>query len=248
MPRETLIAIAVVALAAFSAAQDPLSHKVSPKDGLTYVWLPPGTFEMGCISGDCLINELPHHKVTLTHGFWIGQTPVTQAAYQKVTGATPSKFKGETLPVENVTWDDAKAYCETVGMRLPTEAEWEYGARGGLEEARYAPLDRIAWYRGNSQDRTQPVGTKLANAFGLYDMMGNVWEWVADWYGHYEFDPAKDPTGPQTGKHRVFRGASFDDMSSDVRVSVRDHLVDEGENGNSHPYEDYTVGFRCAGP
>jgi formylglycine-generating enzyme required for sulfatase activity len=251
--RNTLVLMAAIlaALAATSCAQTLESQsardKVNPKDGLTYVWIPPGSFEMGCLGGECIINELPKHSVILTRGYWIGQTLVTQAAYRKVTGANPSNFKGDQLPVENVSWDDAKAYCETVGMRLPTEAEWEYAARGGLAEARYAPLDQIAWYRGNSKHRTQPVGQKQANPYRLYDMLGNVWEWAADWYAHYDFDSVLDPKGPATGRHRVFRGGSWDDLSSDVRVSVRDHLVADDENGNSHPYADYTIGFRCAG-
>ena len=246
-----LMAAILAGLTATGDAQTPepqsAREKVNPKDGLTYVWIPPGSFEMGCLGGECIINELPKHSVTLTRGFWIGQTPVTQAAYRKVTGTNPSNFKGDRLPVENISWDDAKAFCEIVGLRLPTEAEWEYAARGGLAEARYAPLDQVAWYRGNSKGRTQTVGEKQPNAYGLYDMLGDVWEWVADWYGRYDFERVVDPKGPAKGRHRVFRGGSFDDLSSDVRVSVRDHLVDEDEEGNAHPYADYTIGFRCAG-
>jgi len=148
--------------------------KVNPKDGLRYVWIPPGTFIMGCSPGDdeCYDDEKPPHQVTITKGFWIGQTEVTQEAYQRVIGANPSHFRGDELPVENVNWNEARAYCVAVGMRLPTEAEWEYAARGGNASARYGSLDAVAWYRGNSGGKTHLVGQKQKNAYGLYDMPG----------------------------------------------------------------------------
>jgi formylglycine-generating enzyme required for sulfatase activity len=216
--------------------------KVNPKDGLTYVWIPPGTFQMGCSPGDseCAPNEKPAHSVTLTKGFWVGQTLVTQAAYAKVVGRNPSHFKGDQSPVEQVSWDDAQAYCEGAGMRLPTEAEWEYAARGGNAAARYAPAVRIAWYGANSGGTTHPVGQKQANAYGLYDMLGNVWEWVADWYGPYDAAGVVDPKGPQTAQVRVVRGGSWDYDASFDRVSSRVRLM-PGFRRND------LVGFRCAG-
>jgi formylglycine-generating enzyme required for sulfatase activity len=217
--------------------------RVNPKDGLTYVWIPPGKFTMGCSAGDseCYTDESPPHEVTITGGFWIGQMPVTQDAYQRVMGKNPSNFKGPRLPTERVTWDQAKAYCEAVGMRLPTEAEWEYAARAGFTAARFGDLNKIAWYNGNSGGKTHDVGQKQANEFGLYDMLGNVWEWVADWssFEYYTTSPATDPMGPSTGTQRVLRGGSWALDSKDVRASSRSRY--EPTN-----WED-DIGFRCAG-
>jgi formylglycine-generating enzyme required for sulfatase activity len=111
----------------------PRETRLNPKDGLTYVWVPPGKFMMGCSSGDneCEADEKPAHEVEITRGFWMGQTEVTQAAWKKVTGSDPSHFKGDQLPVEQVSWEEADAYCKAVGLRLPAEVEWEYAARAG---------------------------------------------------------------------------------------------------------------------
>jgi formylglycine-generating enzyme required for sulfatase activity len=215
--------------------------KISPKDGLTYVWIPPGHFQMGCSpdDSDCRDNERPVHPVTLTKGFWMGQTLVTQAAYKKVMGSNPSQFKGDQLPVDTVTWDDAQAYCKNIDMRLPTEAEWEYAARGGNPSARYGPVADIAWSIEQSAGTTHPVALKKPNAYGLYDMLGNVWEWVSDWYGPYDSAAGIDPQGPQTGKNHLLRGGSWLYDASIVRVSYR-YSFEGGDR-------DYIDSFRCAG-
>lgn len=138
---------------------------------------------MGCSQGDkeCGDNEQPAHEVTITRGFWIGQTEVTQEAYQRVmNGQNPSRFKGARLPVETISWNDADAYCRAIGGRLPTEAEWEYAARAGSTDGRYGDVDQIAWYGKNSGNKTHEVAGKAPNTWGLYDTLGNVWEWTAD--------------------------------------------------------------------
>jgi formylglycine-generating enzyme required for sulfatase activity len=214
--------------------------KVNPKDGLTYVWIPPGTFMMGCSPSDteCEDYERPAHSVVLTKGFWIGETEVTQSAYQRAMGSNPSVYRGERLPVESITWNDAQNYCQAVTMRLPTEAEWEYAARGGNPAARYGAVDSSAWYSGNSV-RTHEVATKKPNRFGLYDTLGNVWEWVADWYGDYREGLAADPKGPSSGIYRVVRGGSWGYLASLARASNRNWLGPYSRNVD--------LGVRCAG-
>jgi TPR repeat protein len=210
----------------------------NPKDGLTYLFIPPGSFSMGCSPGDgeCFGNEFPLHVVTITKGFWMGQTAVPQGAYERVTGSNPSQFKGENLPAES-TWEEAMGYCEAAGARLPTEAEWEYAARAGGREGRYGDLDAIAWYVGNSGGRTHAVGQKQANAWKLYDMLGNVYQWTADWYAAYSGGRATDPQGAPAGAYRVLRGGSRDDPQRYIRVSYRLFV--------SPTLRFYTNGFRC---
>ena len=215
--------------------------KVNEKDGLTYVWIPPGTFQMGCSPGDseCDPDEKPAHQVTITKGLWMGRTEVTQEAYQRVMGTNPSKFKGAKLPAENITWDNARSYCQAVGMRLPTEAEWEYAARAGSKGSRYSDLDGIAWYSANGGSTTHDVAGKQANAWGLYDMLGNVWEWVADWYDQYPTGSATDPPGPGSGRFRSLRGGSWVNNARFARVSYRSWSVPASHYNN--------FGVRCGG-
>jgi len=168
---------------------------------------------MGCSQGDeeCFENEKPSHEVEITRGFWMQQTEVTQAAYEVATKANPSRFRGDYLPVENVTWFQANQYCEAVGAHVPTEAQWEYAARGGSKVARFGPLDQIAWYLDNSSQETHRVATKAPNGWGLYDTLGNVWEWTSDWYDKYyfQFRAVKDPQAPYSPMgDRVVRGGA----------------------------------------
>jgi formylglycine-generating enzyme required for sulfatase activity len=159
-----------------------------------------------------------------------------------MNGANPSKFKGPDRPVERVTWDEARQYCEAVGGRLPTEAEWEYAARAGTRQSRYGDLAAIAWYDSNSDKQTHPVGKKDKNPWGLYDMLGNVWEWVADRYqaDYYKTlsSPAIDPQGPAARTFRVLRGGSWFNFSRFARASSRFIGEPEGRWND--------VGFRCA--
>jgi len=260
------------------AAPGPVRE--NPKESLKYVWIAPGTFEMGCSSGDseCGSVEKPPHQVTITKGYWLGRTEVTVGAYTRYAAATGRQmppapdFLGrqlnpgwgnQAMPIVNVTWDEARDYCTWARGRLPTEAEWEYAARGGSSEARYGSLDEVAWYTDNSgrqrldsgrtwkEDRNyeqrlkdngngmHEVGRKLANGYGLHDVLGNVWEWVNDWYGveYYQSSPSQDPAGPTNGEFRVLRGGSWRSNPSGVRVSYR---------YMEYPSVRYEhVGFRC---
>jgi formylglycine-generating enzyme required for sulfatase activity len=211
------------------------SVQENPRDGLKYVWIPPGTFMMGCSPGDieCYDDEKPAHRVTITKGFWIGQTPVTVGAYKRFAGGTGRQmppypdfndgWTNDNMPIVDVTWYDAQAYCGWMGGRLPTEAEGEYAARGGSTEARYGPIDEVAWYTQNAGNQTHEVAQQLANGFGLFDLLGNVYEWVNDWYepNYYQNSPAQDPIGRGSGQLRALRGASFRDVPRRVRVSHR---------------------------
>jgi formylglycine-generating enzyme required for sulfatase activity len=220
---------------------------VRGRDGLNYVWIPPGTFVMGCSDGDdyCIKNEYPQHKVKITNGFWMGQTEVTEEAYQRVMKQSPDGQVRASFPLQDGTWSNAQAYCAAVGMRLPTEAEWEYAARAKTTDRSYGDRDDIAWYSSltsSSAGSVHEVGQKQANAWKLFDMIGNVWEWTRDWYdpAYFSSSPAADPTGPANGKYRVLRGASADSNGEVTRVSVR--LWDVPNEGFN-----YLRGFRCAG-
>lgn len=179
------------------------------------VYVSDGTFIMG---GDDSSDQMPTHSVTLS-SYYICKYEVTQALWRAVMGSNPSNFKGDNLPVENVSWDDCQTFINRLNnytgrnFRLPTEAEWEFAARGGNYSRRYKYsgsnyIGDVAWYCDNS-DRTHPVGTKQANELGLYDMSGNVWEWCSDWYGSYSSYSQSNPTGATSGYGRVERGGSW---------------------------------------
>lgn len=242
-PAAIAAAVVLLAAAAFFAVsrRGPRAGdtRLNERDGLTYVWVPPGEFMLGCSPGDseCRPEEKPAHKVEVA-GFWLGQTEVTQAAWTRVVKTDPSKFKGADRPVEQVSWQDASAYCAQAGGRLPTEAEWEYAARAGSRAATPGPIGQVAWYAANGDGTTHPVRTKAQNAWGLHDMLGNVWEWTADWFGDYLPDAQSNPVGPARGTSKVMRGGSWHNYDGIVRVSYRD--ADARENTSAE------VGFRCA--
>ena len=197
-----------------------------------------GTFRMGATSeqgSDALDNEKPVHSVTLS-GYYIGKTEVTQALWEAVMGNNPSRFKGDNLPVEWVSWNDCQEFIRKLNaltgqnFRLPTEAEWEFACRGGNNSRGYKysgsnNLGSVAWYDDNSGVKTHPVATKSPNELGIYDMSGNVWEWCADWYGDYSSGAQTNPKGPYGGSYRVNRGGSrFNDVGS-CRSSNRDDYI-----------------------
>ena len=217
--------------------------------GLVWKPIPGGTFTMGCSPGDtaCFSNEKPPHSVTLPP-FEMLETEVTEAQYLAVTGddhwCAYGAGEGPDSPMECVDWYKANAFCEAVGGRLCTEAEWEYAARGGTTTKYYCGnspscLDGIAWYLDNSGFHKHDVKGKAPNAYGLYDMSGNVWEWTADWYdeNYYASSPAHNPQGANSGSTRVYRGGGFGSGGGGLRVSIR---------GGAVPYHDYdNLGLRC---
>ena len=191
-----------------------------------------GTFRMGATSeqeDDANSDEKPVHSVTLS-SYYIGKTEVTQALWQAVMGSNPSAFQGADLPVECVSWNDCQEFIQKLNrltgrnFRLPTEAEWEFACRGGNKSNGYKysgsnDIDNVAWYDGYSG--AHPVGTKAPNELGIYDMSGNVWEWCSDWYADYTSYSQTDPTGPQSGSNRVFRGGCWLNFARCCRSSFR---------------------------
>lgn len=183
-------------------------------------------------------DEGPQHKVIFPRGFWMAKTEVTQAQWKQVMGNNPSKFidPGLNAPVETVSWNDCLAFIKKVNnllerkkagrMRLPTEAQWEYACRAGSTGLYYfgddaSELGDYAWFAGNSGMKSHSVGQKKPNAWGLYDMHGNVWEWCSNWFDKYESEDSKDPKGPILGSGRVGRGGGWDDFASDLRSAYR---------------------------
>jgi formylglycine-generating enzyme required for sulfatase activity len=214
---------------------------------MEFVRVEPGEFLMGCSPEDneCAAPEKPSRRVRIAKAFEIGRYEVTQAQWQAVMGWNPSHFKGENLPVE-VSWNDTQQFLEKLNAkndghryRLPTEAEWEFAARAGSSGSRYGELASIAWFDLNSEKGTHPVGQKKPNGLGIYDMLGNVSEWVQDWFllDYYSTGPETDPAGPATGSTRVLRGGSWAGTGWQMRVSYRVQMEPSGRNG--------TMGFRC---
>jgi formylglycine-generating enzyme len=205
-------------------------------------WIPGGKFMMGSPEGAGNADEHPQHAV-IVDGFYMDTTEVTQAQYSQVMNANPSHFKGcPTCPVENVSWDDAIAYCGKVGKRLPTEAQWEYACRAGTTTMNYWGDGRdnaYSWHGKNSEQKTHPVGQKKSNSLGLYDMIGNVWEWCSDWYDSTDYGKSslQNPQGPDSGTHRVFRGGSYASDDIALRCAARDWAVPDDRSP--------LFGFRC---
>jgi formylglycine-generating enzyme required for sulfatase activity len=202
--------------------------------------IPPGEFTMGCSASaqhGCAVDEHPIHQVTLTNALYLGRYEVTQAQWQATMGSNPSNFSGfadsDRRPVEQVSWNIIQGFLGATGMRLPTEAEWEYACRGGTTTAFHgwhanpggtnedSEVGAIAWYGANSGGQTHPIGTKAANGYGLHDMSGNVWEWTGTWYGDYDAFAQTNPTGPSLSEYIVLRGGAWADGAQSVRCSNR---------------------------
>lgn len=224
-------------------------NRISGPYGMEFAYVAPGTFMMGSPSGeDGRDSDEKQHQVTLTRGFYMQTTEVTQGQWKAVMGNNPSYFKncGDNCPVEKVSWNDAQEFIQKLNQRegrelyrLPTEAEWEYAARSGGKNEKYSGsnnIDQVAWYRSNSNSQTHKVGTKSPNGLGIYDMSGNVWEWCQDWYGEYPSGSVTNPTGPSSGSARVLRGGGWISSAAGCRSAYRDRY----DPGN----RSYSLGFR----
>jgi formylglycine-generating enzyme required for sulfatase activity len=256
MKRILILALAVFCIAVYISGgasstdnqRTPTEHHPAEPE---MIFVQGGTFWMGCTieqDGDCEDDESPLHSVTLSD-YYIGKYEVTQVQWQAVMSINPSNFKDSNLPVENVSWNDAQMFIERLNTatgknyRLPTEAEWEYAARGGNKSRQneYSgsnSIENVAWIGTNSDGSTHPVGTKMANELGIYDMSGNVWEWCYDWYGTYPALARNNPVGVSSGTYRVARGGSWCDEASYCRVAYRSDPSSDNRNNN--------LGFRLA--
>ena len=196
---------------------------------MTLVKISPAEFQMGSPGDEAMRQEEEKaHSVSVTRGFAICSTEVTQKQWAAVMGNNPSAVRGETLPVDSVSWTQATEFCRKLSeregrtYRLPTEAEWELACRAGLPHAPPATvISQLAWYADNSDGASQPVATKSPNAWGLYDMLGNVAEWCLDYYAAYDQAAVEDPRGPSTGRARVVRGGSWKNFRPALRPAAR---------------------------
>jgi len=239
-----------------AAAMKNRNVELPGKVKMELIWIEPGNFTMGSPSAEAgrIAHEGPQTQVTLTKGFWLGKYVVTQGQYEAVMGMNPSFFTaaGKDTPVEQVAWGDAMTFCQKLTAQekaagrlpsgyvfsLPTEAQWEYACRAGTTGPFAGNLGAMAWYADNSGGTTHRVGTKQPNAWGLYDMHGNVWEWCADWYGPYPGGSETDPAGAASGPGRVFRGGSWHNDAASCRSAY---------STNIQPgYRSESLGFRLA--
>ena len=229
--------------------------KIKNSLSMEFVYIPPGAFMMGGALSPSEVEkryggeakwykgEQPQHRVILTSGFYMQTTEMTQRQWKAVMGSNPSSNKGDDLPVERISWNDVQKFIRKLNQRegsnkyrLPTAAEWEYACRAGSATLFYfgsdeSKLGEYAWYRGNSGRRTHRVAQKKPNAWGLFDMHGNVWEWCQDWYGDYSSGSVTDPKGPSGGSNRVSRSGGWNNIPRDVRsvhrgASNPDHRLD----------------------
>jgi formylglycine-generating enzyme required for sulfatase activity len=236
----TIIAVAVIALIVKSngvnSVEKPrtgtediqaVEAEIDPAINMKFMKITAGEFMMGSNNKE---DEKPAHKVQITRDFELGKYEVTQAQWKSIMGSDPGKFKGDDLPVETVSWEDAQQFIQKLNSRsskyiyrLPTEAEWEYACRAGSEGDYSGDLGSMAWYGENAGGNTHPVGQKQANAWGLHDMHGNVYEWCQDWYGdkYYASSSSADPKGPDTGSARVLRGGSWNFDAAFCRSAFR---------------------------
>jgi len=220
-----------------------LSIEIYPDVFMEFVWIPPGKFFMGTLYNRIRSCDNPLHEVEITHGFWMGKYPVTQEQWRAIMGNNPSYFNdcSSKCPVEQVSWYDCQEFIQKINeylwrekrqkgwsYRLPTEAEWEYACRAGKETTYYFGnnsfyLPNYAWYAYNSEYKTHPVGTKLSNTWGLYDMLGNISEWCWDWYAedYYKYSPKKNPKGPAFGFGRIIRGGNWGSNARACRCGSR---------------------------
>jgi len=226
------LALMIGTLAAQSAPEKTFTNSIP----MEFVLVPAGTFKMGSTTGDA--DERPVHQVTISKAFYLGKYEVTQGQWQAVMGTNPSAFPGDpNRPVDQVSWDEAQAFINKLNAmegvklyRLPTEAEWEYAARAGSTTI-YSfgndpkQLGDYAWYRGNAEHHSHPVGQKQPNTWGLHDMLGNVWEWVHDWEGKYPAGPVTDPKGAESGTYHMRRGCAWNNEANVCRVANRYSVV-----------------------
>ncbi|MCX4291825.1 MAG: formylglycine-generating enzyme family protein [Odoribacter sp.] len=233
---------------------EDFTEKVSGVE-IEMIYVKGGTFMMGATEeqgDDAYGDEKPVHSVTLSD-YYIGKFEVTQELWEKVMGTTIRQQRdkedsryilagvGSDYPMYYVNWEEAQEFCTRLGQltgknyALPTEAQWEYAARGGVKSRGYKysgsnTIGNVAWYGDNSSSSTHPVATKQPNELGLYDMSGNVWEWCSDWKGYYSSKSQSNPTGPSTGSYRVLRGGSWSSYAGHCRVSYRNYYIPSGRN------------------
>ena len=231
-----------------NAGSKPGQRLVRQVKGVEFAfrWCPPGEFMMGSPTSESgRDSDETQHRGTISKGFWMMETEITQAQWQAVMGTNPSDFRGENLPVESISWDDCQEFCKKCSalglqLRLPSEAQWEYACRAGTTGAYAGDLDAMAWYDENSGSKTHPVGTKKANAWGLYDMHGNVWEWCADaWQEDISSNNTDKVTDKGNGSRRVARGGCWYDYAKFCRSASR--------GGYAPDFWNYDLGARCVG-